>query len=147
MRASLASQAWSTAAIGIKKGPISCLKLHVCLQQVTQASLVPGQGPWQQWQVTRASLVPGQSPWSLEHSLFQQRAKENEARDIFDTVEVRLALCFVTAVLDAQFEVDWQRICQKGGLEQAVAAATVNPAAHNGEAINRQPEVNLQLGQ
>jgi len=88
-------------------------------------------------QVTRASLVPGQSPWSLEHSLFQQRAKENEARDIFDTVEV----------LDAQFEVDWQRICQKGGLEQAVAAATVNPAAHNGEAINRQPEVNLQLGQ
>ncbi|KAF5842168.1 hypothetical protein DUNSADRAFT_8855 [Dunaliella salina] len=37
--------------------------------------------------VTRASIVP-RGPWTLQHSLFQQRALENDARDIFDTPEV-----------------------------------------------------------
>ncbi|KAF5826751.1 hypothetical protein DUNSADRAFT_2130 [Dunaliella salina] len=42
-------------------------------------------------QVTRALLVP-KGPWALEHSLFQQRALENDAHDMFDTPEVSLVL-------------------------------------------------------
>eukprot|EP00967_Tisochrysis_lutea_P151924 scaffold296568_cov21-Tisochrysis_lutea.AAC.1 len=50
-------------------------------------------------------------------------------------------------VLDAQFEHDWQRICQRGGLAQAIAAATVVPATQHGEAIDWQQEVTLQLAE
>eukprot|EP00983_Pelagomonas_calceolata_P036815 1134602-Pelagomonas_calceolata.AAC.4 len=83
--------------------------------------------------VSRAAVSKkGERVWRLEDSIFSGRAKENDARDVFDTRQVRPpCLCAKRAsdwqsqglsvspgkaglhVLERQFELDWARVSSK----------------------------------
>ncbi|KAF5826815.1 hypothetical protein DUNSADRAFT_1968 [Dunaliella salina] len=54
--------------------------------------------------VSRAAVSrKGEKVWRLEDSIFMKRAKENDARDVFDTPQV----------LERQFGMDWARVSSK----------------------------------